>query len=66
MHTLINPGELAPAASYSHGVLVSGEARWLAIAGQGAVICKATSRSVSRRKPRSPGVTSTASCAALA
>ena len=34
MHTLINPVELAPAASYSHGVLVSGEVRWLAIAGQ--------------------------------
>lgn len=34
MHTLINPQELAPAASYSHGVLVSGDIRWLAIAGQ--------------------------------
>jgi enamine deaminase RidA (YjgF/YER057c/UK114 family) len=34
MHTLINPGELAPAASYSHGVLVRGEVHWLAIAGQ--------------------------------
>ena len=34
MHTLINPEELAPAATYSHGVLVSGEVRWLAIAGQ--------------------------------
>ena len=34
MHTLINPEELAPAAAYSHGVLVSGKVRWLAIAGQ--------------------------------
>lgn len=34
MHTLINPPGIAPAASYSHGVLVGGDVRWLAIAGQ--------------------------------
>ncbi len=34
MHTLINPPGIATAASYSHGVLVEGDVRWLAIAGQ--------------------------------
>lgn len=34
MHKLIDPPDLAPAASYSHGVLVDGGAQWLAIAGQ--------------------------------
>lgn len=35
MHHLLNPAEIAPPASrYSHGVVVSGPVRWLAIAGQ--------------------------------
>jgi 2-iminobutanoate/2-iminopropanoate deaminase len=34
MRELLNPAGLAPAASYSHGVLVGGDLRWLAIAGQ--------------------------------
>jgi 2-iminobutanoate/2-iminopropanoate deaminase len=34
MHEIVNPPELLPAASYSHGIKVAAGARWLAIAGQ--------------------------------
>lgn len=34
MHKLINPATLTESPSYSHGVLVGAQAKWLAIAGQ--------------------------------